>query len=69
MKKKGWLSISHEIMADPFRFHRKDESGLDDQGKWINSSSYTVNIGKETLDIESFEGVLLPFESWLMEVE
>ncbi len=67
VKKKGLLSISQEIMAEPFRFHRRDKSSLNDNGKWITSSSYSVNIGKEKMDLETFDGALTAFESWLAE--
>jgi hypothetical protein len=67
VKKKGWLSISNEDITDSFQFHRKDKNGLNDDGKWTVSSRYAVNIGKESIDMKTFDDVLRAFESWLTE--
>ena len=64
-KKKGWLRISQPSKVSTFRFHRKEESSLDNNGKWIDTKSYFIEVNKEKKEVQVFDEVIVEFKTWL----
>ena len=67
-KKKGWLSIQHELTKTPFAFHRKTETSLNKDGTWrIQNHYFTLDNGIKT-QFDSFESILNHFRLWLRQI-
>lgn len=65
-KKSGWLSITYlKDKSYLFKYHRKDETILNDQLQWEKKTSYLCKEGKLTDVFASLEEVGKKFQSFL----
>jgi len=64
-KKRGWLNISQLNSNNIFKFHRKQETILDENLQWKKSVNYFIIIDAVKSEINDLEAVKLAFLKWL----
>jgi predicted nucleotide-binding protein (sugar kinase/HSP70/actin superfamily) len=65
VKKKGRLNIHYKGGVATFTFFRKKETKLDDNMKWIETKTYTLDFSGQQKVVYDWEAVLVEFSGWL----
>jgi len=66
VKKRGWLSIIQKESKRTFRYHRKKETTLNENGQWKDEYEFCIQIEKSEKELkENEDEVVKVFESWL----
>jgi len=68
-KKKGWLAINHENRSGRFMYHRKSETQLSNDGRWLEKDKFFTKADNTRKEYDQFQSVLDDFRRWLKEMD